>query len=219
MEQRHMTALRSRVTAATYNAPVDGASTEALVARVLGAGDDASAAWDELVRRFSDLVWKVLRGFDLSEADRWDGFQATWLRSLEKLHTLRDPSRFAGWLAQVATNEVRSTILRYRTRVKPADLGDVPGRSESGDLDTSMLKAELVEAVRAGFAELGAECQHLLRLLVADPPLSYREIEAALDRPVGSIGPTRRRCLEKLRRTAALQALFGGPERQGNDQR
>jgi RNA polymerase sigma factor (sigma-70 family) len=215
MQQRNMTALRDQVTPRTYTASVHGPPTEVLVARVLGAGEDAPDAWDELVRRFSDLVWKVLRGFDLSDADRWDGFQATWLRSLEKLHTLRDPSRFAGWLAQVATNEVRSTILRYRTRVKPLDIRDDGRRSDAIDLCDTLLKAEMVDAVRAGFAELGPECQHLLRLLVADPPLSYREIEAVLNRPVGSIGPTRRRCLEKLRRTAALLALYGDSEPQG----
>jgi RNA polymerase sigma factor (sigma-70 family) len=210
-----MTALKDQVVDRTYTALVDGPSTEVLVARVLGAGDDASDAWNDLVTRFSDLVWKVLRGFDLSDADRWDGFQATWLRALEKLHTLRDPSRFAGWLAQVATNEVRSTILRYRTRVKPVDPRDDASRPDSAELDTNLLRVELIEAVRSGFAELGPECQRLLRLLVSDPPLSYRDIEAVLNRPVGSIGPTRRRCLEKLRRTAALLALYGEPERQG----
>ncbi len=200
----------------TYTAPVARASTEDLIGRVLRAGDDATAAWDELVRRFSDLVWKVIRGFNLSDADRWDGFQATWLRALEKLHTLRDPERFAGWLAQVATNEVRSTVLRHRTRVTPVDMTNDTRRADASDPSSNLIKAELVEAVREGFAELGSDCQQLLRLLVADPPLTYREIEAVLARPQGSIGPTRRRCLEKLRRTAALLALYGESEQQGN---
>jgi RNA polymerase sigma factor (sigma-70 family) len=194
--------------ARTYTRPVAGPPTEDLVARVLGAGEDAPAAWDALVRRFSDLVWKVLRSFDLSDADRWDAYQATWLRALEKLCTLRDPSRFGGWLATVARNEVHSSLLRHNARVKPADMQDLETPSTDGDVDRQVLRAELIQAVRAGFAELDPECQRLLRLVVSDPPLNYREMEAVLQRPHGSIGPTRGRCLDKLRRTSALLALY-----------
>ena len=73
----------------------------------------------------------------------------------------------------------------------PADLPD-PDRRLAADDDA--------RALRSAFARLGEECRRLLTLMIADPPLSYDEIAVALDRPRGSLGPTRRRCLDQLRK-------------------
>jgi RNA polymerase sigma factor (sigma-70 family) len=163
---------------------------------------EAASAWDELIERYKRVVWKAIRGFDLHEEERWDAFQATWLRLLERIDQVRDPERLAGWLATTATNEVR-TLLRRTSRTAPSDtLPEVAGTGPApGD---RLERAELAAAVRAGFDRLPERCQRLLRLLTADPPLGYRTIEELLDMPHGSIGPTRRRCLDQLRRTPDL---------------
>lgn len=205
--RHHVSTTMTASRQSSYTPVVIGRPTENLVATVLAKGDGATTAWEELVRRFSPLVWRVLRSFNLNDADRWDGFQATWLRTLEKLHTMEDPARFPGWLAQVATNEVRSTVLRARSRLIPEDMLEDPRPADDDDVDRDVLRKELVDAVRAAFRDLEPECQRLLRLLVSEPPLSYREIEEVLARPIGSIGPTRRRCLEKLRKTPAMRAF------------
>jgi DNA-directed RNA polymerase specialized sigma24 family protein len=74
-------------------------------------------------------------------------------------------------------------------------------------IDEELLMAERNAGLRAAFAELSPRCQHLLALLLSDPPPSYAEISVTLDIPIGSIGPQRGRCLGRLRRSPALIAL------------
>jgi RNA polymerase sigma factor (sigma-70 family) len=196
--------------------PASAGSTAELVGVVRRGGADAAAAWDELIERHKRVVWKAIRNFDLRDDERWDAFQATWLRLLERLDQVRDPERLAGWLATTATNEVR-TLLRRTSRISPSDSLPEAAGTDSGPGER-LERDELAAAVRAGFERLPERCRCLLRLLTADPPLSYRTIEELLDMPHGSIGPTRRRCLENLRRTPDLApflpvAASGGPGR------
>lgn len=194
---------------AHYSAGVVTPTIEELLTRAMGPGPSAPDAWNEIVNRYSGLVWKVVRSFHLNHDDSCDAFQSTWLRALERLSTLREPARFPGWLAAVARNEVHGKILRPHARSVPVD--DVPEVDidlTSGEHDAALVREELIAAVRAGFAELDADAQQLLALLSTDPPLRYREIEVVLGRPHGWIGPTRRRCLERLRKTPAVAAYI-----------
>ena len=124
--------------------------------------------------------------------------QTAWLRLLERVDQLRDHSAVGPWLCMVVRNEARKLVTRRRTT--PSDDIDALVPADERPLDTAVLADERSRALRAGFARLGDDCQQLLRLLCADPPLSYDELAAALDRPRGSIGPTRQRCIEQLRR-------------------
>jgi RNA polymerase sigma factor (sigma-70 family) len=160
-----------------------------------------------LVERYKRVVWKIIRGFDLGADERWDAFQATWLRLLERIDQVREPERLAGWLATTAMNEVR-TLLRRTSRITPSDtIADRPaGGAAPGE---ALERSELATAVQGGFARLPERCQQLLRLLTVDPPLSYSSIEQSLEMKHGSIGPTRRRCLENLRRTPDVARYLG----------
>ena len=176
-----------------------------LVELALGRGPEAKAAWDLLVSQYVQLVWKRIRSFDLPAEAAWDAFQSTWLRAIERLHTLQDPDCFPGWLATIARNETHAVI---RTRNKQVPMPDGPEpRPDETPVDEPLQRHQLVAAVRDGFGCLSPQCRELLRLLSADPPVAYQEIARLLDMPHGSIGPTRRRCLEKLRETPALLAL------------
>jgi len=181
----------------------DGGHDMAALLEAARRGEEA--AWNALVSRFTPLVRATARGYRLSERDAEDVAQVVWLRLLENFGRLREPRALPGWIATTARREsIRVARGHARTPLveEPDDatqaLGDHP------DVDTGLLHAEAVQAVRSGLAELSPAQRDLLLLLAADPPLSYRQISAMLDMPVGSIGPTRARCLARLGATAAV---------------
>jgi RNA polymerase sigma factor (sigma-70 family) len=174
-------------------------STSELVRDAAAGSQDA---WNTLVDRYSRLVWAVARGHRLAYADSADVFQTTWLRLVEHLGRLRDPEQLAGWLSTTARHE-SLRVLRLGRRERPDD--DIAGtREPDGSADPgpegALLASEERVSVAAAYARLSERCQALLRLVVAEPGLSYADIARALGIPVGSIGPTRGRCLEQLRR-------------------
>jgi RNA polymerase sigma factor (sigma-70 family) len=165
------------------------------------AGDQS--AWDALTGRYTNLLWSVARAMRLTEADAADAVQATWLRLVEKLGTIRDPERLPGWLATTVRRECLA-LLRQRTKVVPTeDFDDVPG-GDATAVDEGLLLQERDAALWRAFDQISAQCRALLRVLMADPPPSYATVAVALDMPVGGIGPTRQRCLAMLRRIMAV---------------
>ena len=163
--------------------------------RSAGAGD--ARAWDRLVEEFAGMVWAIARAHRLSTADAADVAQRTWLRLFERLDTIREPDRVGAWLATVARRECL-WALRAAARHVPA--GDDLASSECAESPLEhVLAAERDMRLWRSFSRLRASDQALLRLLMADPQPSYEEISAGLDMPVGSIGPTRARALERLR--------------------
>jgi len=162
-------------------------------------------AWEVLVERFGGLVWSVARTYGLSEADAADVAQTAWLRLVEHLHRIRDAQRVGAWLAATTRHEAlrmlrvvgRQLPMGEDVQLEPSD--PVPVTPES-----QALASEQRNLLWQAFASLPPSCQRLLRVLMADPPPSYQEVAAALDMPIGSIGPTRGRCLERLRRLADL---------------
>jgi RNA polymerase sigma factor (sigma-70 family) len=178
-----------------------------LVARAT-AGDQQ--AWDALVDRYAPLVWAICRRHQLGDADAADAAQSVWLHLVEQLGSLRDPAALPGWLATTTRREC-GRIARAARRPLAAgydlDAGTLPDE-QAPTADQELLTAERHAALREALGDLPAHCQRLLALLTADPPLPYAEISARLGIPVGSIGPTRRRCLDKLRRHPAIAALI-----------
>jgi RNA polymerase sigma factor (sigma-70 family) len=163
---------------------------------VRAAAEGDQVAWDELVDRYNGLVWSVARSHRLSHVDASDVVQTTWLRLVENLGRLQDPERVGAWLATTARRECLR-ILRFSTRQVVTD--ELPETPVNAQLDVAMLTEERDRALWSAFDGLSERCQALLRLLVAEPAPSYDEVSAALDMPIGSIGPTRQRCLERLR--------------------
>jgi RNA polymerase sigma factor (sigma-70 family) len=181
------------------------ATSETLIELARSDSSDARKAWELLVRRHARVVWKVVRCFSLAEEQAWEAYQSTWLRAIEHLGGLADPTRFPGWLATIARNETLAVIRSTRKHVPSDSVPDAV--SDDPPVGHDIDRAEVKEAVRKGFRCMSPQCQALLRLISIEPALSYEEIERLLDVPHGSIGPTRRRCLDKLRMTAAVLAL------------
>lgn len=161
------------------------------------AGDQA--AWDALVERFSSLLWGVARGHRLDTATAADVVQTTWLKLVENLDRIREPAALPGWLSTTARRECLR-VLRIDDRVQPVDTDDlVTVVAEVDPVDTGLLTDERDQWLWSSFEQLGDRCRQLLRVLMADPPPAYDDVAEALQMPIGSIGPTRGRCLNKLR--------------------
>lgn len=182
----------------------------AVVVRAAREGDQH--AWDAIVDRFMPLVEAVIRRHRLSVADGDDASQTVWLRLVEHLHELREPDALPGWIRTTTRNECLR-LLAARGRVRPVDpqeSAELDGQDDE-DVAADLVAAERRHALREGLAELPAVRRDLLLLLLTDPPLDYAEISARLGMPVGSIGPTRARALEQLRRTSALRRMRPEP--------
>lgn len=158
------------------------------------------AAWDALVAQYNGLVWSIARGYRLETADAHDAVQMTWLRLVENLNRIKDPERLAGWLATTARRECLQ-LLRKSRHERPARDDALLDTADPGPaVDAAVLLDERDGALWRAFTLIGERCQRLLRVLMASPPPSYQEVSAALDMAIGTIGPTRQRCLEQLRR-------------------
>ena len=176
----------------TVAAPTD---TERLVRAAAGGSQDA---WNALVERFAPRVWAVARAHRLSPADAADVSQTTWLRLVEHLPRLSAPDSVGAWLVTTARRECLRIIRRSRREAPTENLTDVP--APACDLDHGLVVAERDQALWTAFSRLRPTDQALLRLLSEDPAPPYDEIGAALGMPIGSIGPTRIRALDRLRR-------------------
>jgi RNA polymerase sigma factor (sigma-70 family) len=182
-----------------------------VVALVTRAAASDPAAWNEIVERYAPLVWSICTRFGLSNHDREDVGQNVWLLLVEQLGKLREPAALPGWLATTTHRECLRLVTASRKSERlGTELDDALHFVDNTMIDEEILMAERNAALRAAFAELPAQCQRLLGMLTSDPPCSYAEIHASLGIPVGSIGPKRARCLERLRKSSALDALKEG---------
>lgn len=181
-----------------------------VIRMVVGARNGDKGAWDELVERYAPLVWTVSRRFRLSAEDVDDVGQTVWLLLIEHLPGLRDPAALPGWIVTTTHREclrLMRTGRRTETLAPPDAPAEIPWAGPS--VDEELLAHERREVVGAAFTQLSPRCQSLLSMLVQDPPAPYSEISQKLHMPIGSIGPNRARCLDRLRRTPALAALIG----------
>jgi RNA polymerase sigma factor (sigma-70 family) len=187
-----ITSLTDRRAAARGERP-----TQALV-EAAAAGEPR--AWRELIDRYAVLIRCVCRSHRLADADAEDVAQLTWLRAVEHIGRLRDPERFGAWVATTARRECLR-VLQGRKRVVPTcDEVRTPLFAAHVDGDEIALAAERRTAVRSALATLPKRQRTLLTLLHSDSEPSYEAIGARLGMPIGSIGPTRGRALERLRK-------------------
>jgi RNA polymerase sigma factor (sigma-70 family) len=172
---------------------------------ILGCRDGQAGAWEQLVSRYERLIYSIALSYRLPREDAADVAQTAFLSLFRSLGSLREDTRLSAWLATVAHRQARRTIQRQRHEHPDAlDLLDDLAPSIGPPDSNPMERWELVEWLDHGMASLGDRCRRLLLALYFDPAEpSYAEVAAALGIPVGSIGPSRARCLAQLK--AALQ--------------
>jgi RNA polymerase sigma factor (sigma-70 family) len=181
----------------------DDPSVVALVARAAGSDQEA---WDELIERYSPLVWSICARYRLNRPDIEDVGQNVWLRLVEQIGNLRAPAALPGWLATTTQRECLR-VVRRQDRLVPAP-DELPPAQDDVEIEQEIMLAERNAALRAAFAELPPRCRQLLAMLLSDPPQSYAQISIVLELRIGSIGPQRARCLQRLRRSRHLAAVI-----------
>jgi|SRR5215472_3223539 len=170
----------------------------ALLVRHAAGGD--MQAWERLVDQYSKLIWSITAEYRLVESDAADVAQTTWLRLLEHIDRIQYPDRVGSWLAATARNECLRSLAARKRVVLGHDTDEMEEvHAHGAEVDERILAAERDRTVREAMSMLPMRWQRLLEMLMADPPVPYTEISDQLGLPVGSIGPTRGRCLARLR--------------------
>jgi RNA polymerase sigma factor (sigma-70 family) len=175
-------------------------TAELLAGAALGDG----RAWEQLVRRFDGLVWRTVRESRLDAASAADVRQTVWLRLWEHRSRVTNPEFLGSWLVTTARREVWKSV-RSLDRQQPLDPAAVPA-DEAPDADVELLRAEQRSEVRRALDRVDSPTRAVLLAVSNEARPDYRRIAEEVGRPVGSIGPTRRRGLEKLRRELAAAA-------------
>ena len=151
-------------------------------------------------RAVRPLIWSLCRRYQLDTTETADVGQNVWLLLVSHLGKIRDPAALPGWLATTTRRECQRVLNRAQVphaRHEP-DAENIPdGQAET--IEQGLLAAERYAALREAFTHLSPRDQQLITLLIEDPPVPYAEISTRLGIPAGSIGPNRRRCLDKLR--------------------
>jgi RNA polymerase sigma factor (sigma-70 family) len=151
----------------------------------------------------------ICQRYQLTGQDIDDVSQSVWLLLVENIASFRDAVALPGWLSTTTRHEI-FRVLRVARRHDHDDLPpdeQMPLDPESTTIEQEYILAKEKAALRAAFVELPPSCHDLLSLLISDPPLSYADISTILGCPVGSIGPKRARCLERLRRSPLLAGI------------
>jgi RNA polymerase sigma factor (sigma-70 family) len=173
-----------------------------VIALVARARDGDQDAWNEIVERYAPLVWSICSRYGLSRHDIDDIGQTVWLLLVEQLGKIKEPAALPGWLATTthrACMRAAREARRY-TYSESLDETQIPLQQPPPTVEEEILAAELSASLRAAFGRLPPACRRLLSMLMCDPPLSYQEISEIVPIPIGSIGPQRKRCLQRLRR-------------------
>jgi len=185
----------------------DDPTVVAMVTKARGGDRDA---WNQIVERYAPLVWRICRAHRLSRLDTDDVGQTVWLSLIEHLRDIRDPAALPGWIAATTRNECLRSIRVAQQRVHAELPLEFELATDGGfdELEAEQDREERYIALRDAFAQLGERCRELLAMQFQEASPPYREIGVRLGMKVGAIGPTRLRCLEKLRQCPALARLI-----------
>lgn len=171
--------------------------TDSVLWESILAGDDK--AWGELVKRYQALVYTVCTRSGLSLADVADCFQQTWFTLYRKRKTIHDPSRLSAWLVTTAKREALR-LIRQRSRVESDE--NLEKHIAADPLpDEALEQLERQACLEVAIGQLDPRCRDVIDLFFFEPEdQSYEHIAKSLGIPSNSLGPIRRRCLDKLKR-------------------
>jgi RNA polymerase sigma factor (sigma-70 family) len=164
------------------------------------------SAWDTLVDRYAALIWSIPLKYGFHEPDAADVFQSVCVTLLEKLGTLREPRGLAAWIITTTTRHCLAVIRRQVRERDRSAAGQVRLEADRADTDPlpedEVLALERQYMVRSALSQLPPKCRGLVDALFSDAVQqeSYKQLADRLGVPINSLGPTRARCLTRLRR-------------------
>jgi RNA polymerase sigma factor (sigma-70 family) len=166
------------------------------------------AAWDVLVDRYAALIYSIPLKYGFTAADAADVFQSVCVTLLEKLASVREPRGLAAWIITTASRQCIAVARQHRREQQRAVPDGLPSGSDAEPADPELLPEDEVmalerqQAVRTAVSQLPSNCRYLIEALFTDNPeqTSYQQLADRLGVPTNSLGPTRSRCLAKLRR-------------------
>jgi RNA polymerase sigma factor (sigma-70 family) len=179
--------------------------SEPLSALVRAAAARDDRAWQELYSRFTPTLRAAARGFRLCPADVDDVVQQTWLAALRHIHTIEKPEAICSWLLVTARREALRTMQR---RVREVITDELPEYAvpQAAPPESELIRDERRRAVHTAVRRLRGRKQLVLDALLQTPDASYVDLAQRLQMPIGSVGPTRERGLERLRSDRDLVA-------------
>jgi len=181
-------------------AEVGGSGRAVRLARCLErARGGELGALDDVVRELNPLLWRVARAEGLTPEHAADVVQTTWLELLRRLHDIRSPQALTAWLVSATRREAWHTRSRLRKRAGEGIDAAEAIPDEQPDLPELLVAAESHRVLWRHFQQLSERCKTLLRIVAFVDRPDYSVLAEALGMPRGSIGPTRGRCLAKLR--------------------
>jgi RNA polymerase sigma factor (sigma-70 family) len=198
---RHAAALRARP-------PADPGELERFLSSTAAPGERGQS----VIQRLTARIRTVARGHRLPPHHVDDVVQNTWLRLLEHREDIREPRALGAWLQTTARHECLR-VLRDGARSHPVEPAAIADHAEEPDLHIGAEAAERRDALLQAIEALPRRQRQLMLALIAEPEPTYAEIARALDMPIGSIGPTRARALERLRGDRRLANIVAEPGR------
>jgi len=177
--------------------PVTSARAERLARSLVRAREGEAGALDEIVRELTPLLWHVARSQGVRSADVADVVQHTWLELVTHLGAIRTPTALTSWLVVATKREAWRVNRRRRADVDTDGLPEIP--DDAPDLTEAIVVDERDRVLWRAFQQLSQRCRGLLRIVAMVDRPDYSVVGEALGMPHGSIGPTRGRCLAKLR--------------------
>lgn len=178
-------------------APTAGWSPAAAAFLAWREGDES--ALEELVRGLSPTLWQIARACGLDRASAEDVVQTTWLALVNHADGVATPQAVTGWLCTTARRESWRVSKKARRERATEDDSLAPALPDSPSPEAEIVLSDDKERLRRALGRISERCQRLLRILAAGPRPDYAEVSRTMDMPVGSIGPTRGRCLDRLR--------------------
>jgi len=170
-----------------------------LASLMSAAREGDEAALGQIVAELSPMLWQVSRAAGLTASDAEDVLQTVWLRLVSHLHEIRDTTALIAWLV-VTTRRESWHVRAAGRRQLPAEQDWFSTRPDQAPpAEDQVIIDDQHRALWAAVAQLSPRCQELLRIVAFVPRPDYQAVAAKLGMPVGSVGPTRGRCLAKLR--------------------
>ena len=187
------------------SSPSEFATATADLMHGVAAGD--RHAWEELVGRYTGMLYGIARSYGLDPATSGDVVQTAWLRLVEHLGSLREPNAVGGWLATTVRRQCL-LLVRHRQRELPFEQPDeLYVLDNDHSPEGEVVGRDRDARVRAAFHRLPVKDRQLLACLMIPARCSYADASVQLGMPVGSIGPTRARSLQRLRAELAAVGI------------